>query len=64
MRTTASRFWSKQLPVFYVSELKGKIGDWGYTTDFKKAIHLSPYWTKRFNSDCRAVGVQAKFVNS
>lgn len=58
----ASRYWSKQVPVFYVANLKprGK-GDWGYTTDRKQAIPLSPYWAMRFAADCRAVGAVAQF---
>ena len=62
MKTIASRFWDKRNPVFYVSDLKGKVGDWGYTTDVSKAIHLSKYWRRRFNSDCNAVGVKANFI--
>jgi hypothetical protein len=62
MKTIASRFWDKRHPVFYVSNLKGKIGDWGYTTYVNEAIHLSPYWRKRFNADCNAVGVKANFI--
>ena len=59
----ASRYWSKKEPVIYVSELKGQGGkDWGYTKDFTKAIDLSPYWQKRFNADCNAVGVTANFI--
>ena len=58
----ASRYWSKQIPVFYVANVKGRVGDWGYTTDYKRAIVLSPYWQSRFASDCRAVGVVAQFT--
>lgn len=60
----ASRYWSKACPVFYVSEKIGKIGDWGYTTDVKKALPLSPYWQRRFNADCDRVGVAAKFIQA
>ena len=62
MQTIASRYWDKRNPVFYVSELIGKVGDWGYTTDVTKAIHLSPYWQKRFTSDCNKSGVKANFI--
>ena len=62
MKTIASRFWSKNNPVFYVSETIGKVGDWGYTTDVTKAIHLNKYWQKRFNADCNRVKVNAKFI--
>lgn len=58
----AYRFWSKKIPIFYVANLKRKVGDWGYTTDAKKAIDLSPYWQKRFSADCRRAGVSAKFI--
>jgi hypothetical protein len=58
----AYRYWSKTIPCFYVSDLKDKFGDWGYTTDISKAIDLSPYWQRRFASDCRAVGVPARFI--
>jgi hypothetical protein len=66
MKVIASIFWSKQCPVFYVSEKIGKVGDWGYTTNVSKAIHLTPYWQKRFKADCERVGVVAKFnlINS
>ena len=62
MKTIASRYWDKRNPVFYVSELIGKVGDWGYTTDVTKAIHLSQYWQKRFNADCNRVNVKANFI--
>ena len=58
----AYRYWNKRNPVFYVANLKGKIGDWGYTSDHSKAIDLSPYWMRRFAADCRAVGETAKFI--
>lgn len=59
----ASRYWSKQYPAFYVANTKPRRGDWGYTTDVNKAIHLSPYWCDRFAADCRAVGVVAQFFD-
>lgn len=58
----ASRYWSKAVPLFYVANLKGRVGDWGYTTNYKQAIVLSPYWQRRFASDCRAVGAIARFT--
>ena len=36
--------------------------DWGYTTDSKQAIDLSPYWQRRFASDCRKARSEAKFI--
>ena len=47
---------------FYVSETKGKVGDWGYTSDASKAINLSPYWQKRFAADQRYCGRSAQFL--
>ena len=58
----ASRYWSKTFPLFYVANLKGRVGDWGYTTNYKQAIVLSPYWQRRFAADCKAVGVTAQFT--
>lgn len=59
---TAYRFWSKACPFFFVQSVKGRVGDWGYTTDSKKAIPLTPAQQKRFAADCRAVGVVATFT--
>jgi hypothetical protein len=64
MNKKAYRYWNQNNPVFWVAGLKGKVGDWEYTADSKKAIPLSPYWQKRFNADCRAVGGHAKFVSA
>ena len=61
-KTIAYRYWSPSCPLFYVESLRGKVGDWGYTTSADKACGLSPYWQRRFASDCRAVGVEARFV--
>ena len=58
----AYRFWSKTCPFFYVESVKGKVGDWGYTTDSKKATPLTPAQQKRFAADCRSVGVVASFM--
>ena len=58
----ASRPWLKSGPVFYVQDLKGKVGDWGYTTDTKQAIPLTPYWQARFAADCRYAGVVPMFI--
>lgn len=49
-------YWSKSCPIFWVSDLKGKKGDWGYTTDSNKALPLTDSQLKRFNADCRAIG--------
>lgn len=58
----ASRYWSKTYPVFYVESVKGRVGDWGYTTDHKKALPLTPGHAQRFAADCRAVGAVARFT--
>jgi hypothetical protein len=66
MKTIAARPWSQAIPTFWVSDLKPRgfrKGDWGYTTDSSKAIHLTPYWRMRFAADCRAVGVEARFLD-
>lgn len=55
--------WNGKL--FYVSDLRSynvKGHDWGYNTDASKAIHLLPYWAKRFNADCRYCGRSAQFL--
>ena len=63
MKTIAARPWSVAVPTFWVAQVKPRgRGDWGYTTDSAKAIHLSAYWRMRFAADCRAVGVQARFL--
>lgn len=62
MLCIAYRYWSKNSPVLYVSDLKGKKGDWGYTDRLDRAIPLSDYWQKRFSADCREVGVTAQFI--
>ena len=71
MRTIGFRLWNNKDPksVVYVSHLpKGK-GDWGYTKRIDgnenvldKAIHLTPYWQKRFRADCRKVDYSAQFM--
>ena len=59
----AYRYWNESNPCFYVAQVKGDGGkDWGYTDKASKAIDLSPYWMKRFSSDCRFVGTEAKFI--
>jgi hypothetical protein len=61
-KTIAWVEWNKRTrEVYYVAELKGKIGDWGYGPR-KDAIHLSPYWQKRFAADQRYCGREAKFL--
>lgn len=62
MNAIASRPWSKSCPFFYVQNVKGKTGDWGYTTDSKKAMPLTPAQQKRFAADCKAVGVTPTFT--
>lgn len=61
MKTIAYTLWNKNT-IFYVSDLKGKKGDWGYTTEASKAIDLTPYEQKKFNSDCNACGSVAQFL--
>ena len=63
MNKIASRYWSPAVPVFYVSDLKGPIGDWGYTTEYKKALPLSPWWQRRFGADCARIGVTPIFCD-
>lgn len=60
----AWRYWNAQFPVFYVANIKGRVGDWGYTTDVSKAIDLSSGQCARFAADCYAVGVEARFVQT
>jgi hypothetical protein len=62
MTAIAYRPWSKSIPLFYVADVKGRKGDWGYTTDFKKALALTPRQQTLFAADCQAVGVQAQFI--
>jgi len=62
MNAIACRPWSKSVPTFWVANVKGRKGDWGYTTDSSKALPLTPAQQARFSSDCRAVGVAARFI--
>jgi hypothetical protein len=64
MKAIAYRYWSQSCPVFYVANVKGRIGDWGYTTDVSKALPLSLAQQARFSADCRAAGVTAQFVDA
>ena len=58
-RSKAARVWTPSV-VFYVANLPGDGGvDWGYDTDPKRAIELSPYWLQRFHAMCRKVGAQS-----
>lgn len=60
----ASRYWTVRCPNFYVESLPGKGGcDWGYTTESDKALHLTPFWQRRFANCCRRVGVTARFTH-
>lgn len=63
-KTIAHRPWpiNGRIGVFYVANLKRAVGDWGYTTRADQAIHLSPYWQRRFAADCSAVGDTATFI--
>lgn len=62
----AYRIWNKlNMTLYYVAQVPGDGGkDWGYTEDPKQAILLNKYWQRRFNADCRHVGVQAQFSSS
>jgi hypothetical protein len=64
MKTIGYRIWNPLTKtVFYVAQVKGDGGaDWGYTTEPAKACHLSPYWVRRFNADCRYCGTVAQFL--
>jgi hypothetical protein len=62
MNAIAWRFWNKAKPILYVQDVKGRKGDWGYTTDVNKALPLTPTQQIRFAADCRAVGETAKFI--
>lgn len=63
MNKIAYRYWNRNYPIFYVANLKGNVGDWGYSDKACDAIPLSPYWQKRFAADCKQVGVVANFVD-
>lgn len=63
MNKIAYRYWSQNYPIFYVANLKGKVGDWGYSDKACDAIPLTTYWQKRFAADCKRVGVVANFVD-
>ncbi len=59
----AYRIWNKATgSIYYVAQLKGKVGDWGYTSDPSQAIRLTPYWQRRFAADCKYVGYEARFI--
>ncbi len=62
MKTIAYTTWDKQNTIFYVSDIKGKKGDWGYTNKSNKAIDLSVSQQKRFTNDCKFCGRQAQFL--
>lgn len=67
MKTIACTEWKHNM-LYYVAQLKGdgkrnNPCDWGYTEDSNKAIHLSPYWQKRFRADCRFCGRSAVFID-
>lgn len=57
----AWRMWGPKTR-HYVAQVKGEGGvDWGYTEKRSEAKPLSRYWQRRFASDCRAVGSEARF---
>ena len=60
----AWRFWSKRNPMFYVGNLPEGKSDWGYVTDYTKAIPLNKYWQSRFRKDCERVGTVARFIEA
>lgn len=56
----ASRYDRNSKRTFYVANLPGDGGkDWGYTMNAKDALLLNAYWSRRFQSNCRKVGVEA-----
>ena len=62
--TIGYREWKPGV-IFYVANLPGDDNpnsDWGYVTNSAQAIHLSPYWQRRFNADCNRVRATAKFL--
>lgn len=61
MKTIAYTLWNKRT-IFYVSDIKGKKGDWGYTTESNKAANLTTAQQKRFASDCDLCGHPAQFL--
>jgi hypothetical protein len=61
----AYRIWNPKTQLrFYVAELPGPKGvpDWGYTSDPKQAMDLTPYWARRFASHCQKMETKAVFV--
>lgn len=58
----AYKTWNKGT-VFWVSGLKGKVGDWEYSRNYKDAIDLNKYWQRRFAADCKYCGDPFKFVD-
>ena len=62
MKFIANIYWSKNFPIFWVSDLKGKKGDWGYTIDSSKALPMSDSQIKKFIADCRATGKTATLI--
>ena len=62
MNAIASRMWNPRT-LFYVANLPGDGGkDWEYTSDYAKALPLTPYWQRRFAAMCRYVGSNASFT--
>ena len=59
----AGRQWNKRT-FFYVAQVPGDGGtDWGYTTEYGKALPLNQHFARRFAADCRRVGASAVLVN-
>jgi hypothetical protein len=61
-KTIGFRQWLPDM-TFYVACVKGRVGDWEYTTRPAEAIDLSPCWQRRFAADCKAVGSDARFLS-
>ena len=54
--------WNKQT-YFYVAQIKGDGGaDWGYTTDYKKALPLNKHFAKLFKADTEYCGRSASIT--
>ena len=62
MKTIGYTTWDQKGTIFYVAEIKGKIGDWGYVTDCNKAINLTLAQQRKFAADCRFCGHPAQFL--
>lgn len=62
----AYRKYKTKREASYVRELKpsgpNARGDWGYVSDYRKAIPMTAHHLKRFQADCRYMGDEAGFT--